>query len=635
MTEYPFILGTAGHIDHGKTTLVRRLTGVDCDRLFEEKKRGITIELGFAPLTLSDDVVVSIIDVPGHERFIRQMVAGAAGLDAVLLVVAADEGVMPQTREHLDILNLLGIKKGVVVLTKKDLVEEDFLDIVVDDVTESCKDTFLDGAPIIPVSASTGEGLDVLRKAIEALVSSSETKNKEGAFFLPIDRVFHITGFGSIMTGTAYRGKLNEGDEVELLPSGLRSKVRSIQVHGHNVPNGIAGQRMAVNTPSISLEQIHRGDVLCIAGSYKPTNCLDVQLELLSKNGGALKHWQRVRVHVGSAETIARVVLIKEKELIPGQISYVQLITEEPLVISYGERFIIRSYSPVETIGGGIVLYPYAKKISGARSRHEKLHFLEGLSTAKHFSERILLVLSELEIATVPRLLMETQMEKRSFEQHLSSLENKGKILVLRAAERTVVSVKKAESLWKIAEKKLEAYHMAHPELSGASVEELASAFPLFELKALREYLFTACKLGWGKVKDDRYHLNSFECKGEDNFNQILETTLKMLDDCAFQLIHVDSLSSAASLSKEEVSRILTYCKESKDAKLIGDGYVLTRSVERRFYDAVQGLEGDITVAALRDVTGSSRKYTLSLLEYFDSQGITRRVGDKRVLLKK
>lgn len=635
MAEYPFILGTAGHIDHGKTTLVRRLTGVDCDRLFEEKKRGITIELGFAPLTLSDNTIVSVIDVPGHERFIRQMVAGAAGVDAVLLVVASDEGIMPQTREHLAILNLLGIKKGIVVLTKKDLVEEDFLEIVIDDVVETCKDTFLQGSPIIPVSASTGEGLDVLRKAIEILVSSSEIKNKEGAFFLPIDRVFHVTGFGSIITGTAYRGQLNEGDEVELLPAGFRSKVRSIQVHGCTVMSAVAGQRMAVNIPSISLEQIHRGDVLCIAGSYESTNCLDVQLKLLRENSDVIKHWQRVRVHVGSAETIARVVLIEGRELKPGQTSYVQLITEEPLVISYGERFIIRSYSPVETIGGGVVLFPYARKISGAKSRQEKLLFLENLSQSKGFSERILLVLSALEVMSVSRLLMLAQMEKKTFEQHLSSLESKGRVLVLRASERTVISLKKAESLWEAVEKKLAAYHKAHPELTGASVEELASALPSFELKGVREYLFAASNLGWCKAKDDRYYLNDFEYKGEGSFNQILERTLKKLDECAFQLVHVDSLSAIVSLSNEEVSRIITYFKESKDAKLIGDGYILTRTMERRFYDALQGLEGDITVAALRDATGSSRKFTLSLLEYFDSQGLTRRVGDKRVLLKK
>ena len=299
--EYPFVIGTAGHIDHGKTTLVKRLTDVDCDRLAEEKKRGMTIELGFAPFTLPSGQTISIVDVPGHEKFIRQMVAGAAGVDAVMLVIAADDGVMPQTREHLAILSLLGIKNGLTVINK--IVDEEMLEMAVDDAKSLLADTFLADKPVIPVSAYTGAGIEELKKALQRMTETADAKSRKGAFFLPVDRAFHISGFGTVVTGTAINGEVREGDEVEVMPRSFPSKVRSIQVHGAPVSVATAGQRVSVNLAGISLSDVGRGDVVTAKDCFTASKCLDVSIRLLP-SAEPLKHWQRLRLHVGT--TVSR-----------------------------------------------------------------------------------------------------------------------------------------------------------------------------------------------------------------------------------------------------------------------------------------------------------------------------------------
>ncbi|MBP5212129.1 MAG: selenocysteine-specific translation elongation factor, partial [Pyramidobacter sp.] len=375
--EISLVVGTAGHIDHGKTQLVKAMTGIDCDRLNEEKKRGITIELGFAPLVLPSERVISLIDVPGHDRFIRQMVSGASGVDAVLFVVAADEGVMPQTREHLDILSLLGVRHGVIAITKTDLVDEAMLELVREDVQMLTAGTFLEHAPVCAVSSVTGAGVDELKARLDELVDQVRPRERDGAYFMPIDRSFPVAGFGTVVTGTAYKGSLSPGDEVDVLPSGRSSRVRSVQVHGRSVETAFAGQRVAMCLSDLGLDEIERGDVVGVKGVYRSTNCLDVMLKLLDLVSEPLEHWQRVRLHIGTSDVLARVSMLDGRELAPGRTAPVQLVLEEPVAATIGQRFIIRFYSPLRTIGGGEVLVPYARRPSGKRGRvAERDHIL-------------------------------------------------------------------------------------------------------------------------------------------------------------------------------------------------------------------------------------------------------------------
>src|ERR671924_2225226 len=356
------VMGTAGHIDHGKTQLIKALTGVDTDRLKEEKERGITIDLGFAHFTCHDGTEVGVIDVPGHERFVRNMLAGVGGIDLVLLVVAADEGVMPQTREHLAICQLLRVKDGLVALTKADLVDEDWIELVSEDTREFLKGTFLEGKPIVPVAAKTGQGVDELKHALQALVARVPPKHLEGKFRLPVDRVFTIRGFGTVVTGTLFSGMIRVEDRVEIYPKGIGAKVRGLQVHNASVSEAVAGQRTAINLQGIDKVELERGDVLGHPGEFAPTFMLDAMLQHLSDAPRPLRHRARVRLHLGTSEIMGRVILLDRDILAPGEEAYVQIRLEEPAIALPRDRFVIRSYSPVQTIGGGMLLDAQAAK---------------------------------------------------------------------------------------------------------------------------------------------------------------------------------------------------------------------------------------------------------------------------------
>jgi len=358
------IIGTAGHIDHGKTTLVRAMTGIDTDRLKEEKKRGISIELGFAPLRLPSGQVAGLVDVPGHERFIKHMLAGAFGVDLVVLVIAADEGVMPQTREHVDIIELLGIKKGIVVLTKKDLVDEEWLLLVEDEVRQYLSKTILKDAPIVPVSSTTRDGLPELMKLLDDMAATIEEKPAFGQVRLPIDRVFKVVGFGTVITGTLWSGALKVGDTLEVLPTGAKVRVRNLEVHKDKVETAMAGQRVAVNLQGIEAADLERGYVLATPGFITPTFRIDTSLRLLSSSPWTLRNWHRIRFHLGTDECLGRVVLLDRDELNAGEEAYAQIILELPIVANKHDRFVLRFYAPVTTIGGGVVIdaHPHRQK---------------------------------------------------------------------------------------------------------------------------------------------------------------------------------------------------------------------------------------------------------------------------------
>ncbi len=350
------VLGTAGHVDHGKTSLVRALTGIETDRLKEEQKRGITIELGFAYLDLPCGHRLGIVDVPGHEKFVKNMVAGVTGMDLLAFIIAADEGIMPQTREHFDICRLLGVKQGLVIVTKKDMVDEEWLEMVTEEVREFCQDSFLENAPIIPVSSTTGEGIDGVIATIDQFVKKHHFAESFGPFRLPIDRVFAMKGFGAVVTGSSISGRAAVGDEMRFYPTERTARIRGIQVHSQAVEMVEAGHRTAVNLQGVDIDEISRGMIVAPPGSLEGNYMLDCSMLYLSSNAKPLKHRSRVRAHLGTAEIMGRVSLLDRDELQPGEEAFVQLLLEESVAVWPGDRYVIRSYSPVATIGGGEVL---------------------------------------------------------------------------------------------------------------------------------------------------------------------------------------------------------------------------------------------------------------------------------------
>ncbi len=633
--EYPFVIGTAGHIDHGKTALVRALSGVDCDRLTEEKKRGMTIELGFAPLLLPSGKTVSIVDVPGHEKFIRQMVAGAAGIDAVMLVIAADDGVMPQTKEHLEILTLLGIKNGITVINKVDLVDEEMLELAKDDVISLISGTFLEGCPIVPVSAMTGEGLQELKNVLQHLVDSTTQKSRKGAFFLPVDRAFHISGFGTVVTGTAFNGVLCEGDELEVLPAKTIAKVRSIQVHGESVQSASAGQRVAVNLANVSLENVRRGDVIAAKGHFSPTECIDVKVRVLRSFPEALEHWQRLRLHVGTSDVVVRISLLDRDKIAPGECAVAQLLPEEPLTVSLNSRFILRTYSPLHTVAGGVVLLPLGERPKNKATKGALIKYLTEISGDTDSKEWLRALLEYKGMIKMEDLLFLMEADISEIRGNISSLEMKGRIGVIKTTDTTIVSMNKLEELRETLLAVLAKFHKDHPERKGMDFDEAGRALSISEAKFIKELLKLMQRLSWITIDDDRVRLNDFAPFDESLFLANVSAVRDRIKAAGYSMPTIEETSSILKISQSDMTRIIAYMKERKELVIIGAGFLLLSEIAEDFRDKLKSIDGDITLAVVRDLTGSSRKYSLPLLEYFDSKGITRRVGDKRILLKK
>lgn len=633
--EYPFVLGTAGHIDHGKTALVRSLSGIDCDRLSEEKKRGMTIELGFAPLLLPSGRTVSVVDVPGHEKFIRQMVAGAAGVDAIMLVVAADDGVMPQTREHLEILTLLGVKNGLTVINKIDLVDEEMLELAKDEIISLTEGTFLEGAPLLPVSALNGEGIPELLAEIDQIVSQSVQKDRAGAFFMPVDRAFHMSGFGTVVTGTALRGSLSEGDDIEMMPAGEEAKVRSLQVHGENVKTAFAGQRVAVNIAGASLQDVARGDVLAAKGTALPTSCVDVLVEVLPSYSEPIEHWQRIRFHVGTSDTVARISLIDRERILPGETAPAQILTEETITTSHDAKFIIRTYSPLKTAAGGRVLLPAGERPKNKETKASLVSLLERFSKSEAESEKFAALLDYKEVMTNFDALSQLGWERKSLSGTALSLESKGMLGIIKCGTDVYISPRKMDVLNVKLQEKLEKFHRTHPERKGMNLEEISKALFIRDTRFLKELLKLFRRKSWINFDDERAALIDFEPFDETKFlGSVIELT-KAAAEAGYSMLTVDEARKGLGVSEKEMTRIITFLKERKEVNIIGEGYLLFSKTEEDLLDKLAKIEGEITLAGVRDLTNSSRKYILPLLEYFDSRGITRRVGDKRLLLKR
>ncbi len=626
MREISLVLGTAGHIDHGKTALINALTGINCDRLIEERKRGITIELGFAPLKLGDGRVVSVIDVPGHERFIRQMVAGASGIDAALLVIAADESVMPQTREHLAIMELLGVHDGLIAVTKIDRVKDDegMLELVIDDVKDFVKGTFLEGRAAVPVSSVTGEGLDALRSEITALIDRVKVRPRSGAFFLPVDRAFTISGFGTVITGTAYHGTASPGDRIEVLPSGREGRIRTLQVHGQSVDSAYAGQRVAANLAGIDIDDISRGDVVCRKGVFRPTKCFEAVVRILPNVKEPIRHWQRVHVCTGTSEVLARVSLLDTKQIEPGETQPAQLVLEEPVVCTYGQRFILRFYSPLITIGGGEVIYPYSYKPRGSAMRGKILHRINSLKSAKTPDERFSYLITEAGSMSQSEALQVLQDTQENLDTVTEKLSSAGKIVI---ADNNILSENYCVEIMNALKEAVMKYQKHYPSELGMPLEDANMPRSVIKLAVSRGIII---------IDGNKLHTPDFVPENDEAFSANIEAVKNICMSRKWQLPTIEELRNELALPEkngQKFTKIIQAMRNNGTLALIPEGYVLLNELEDEMRNILRNLGSQVTLAQVRDATGSTRKYILPILEYFDSKGFTRRAGDYRVVL--
>ncbi len=632
------ILGTAGHIDHGKTSLVKSLTGVDTDRLPEEKLRGITIELGFAGLDLPGGIHFGIVDVPGHEKFVRTMVAGVGGMDLVMLVIAADEGVMPQTREHLDICQLLGVRRGLVALTKSDLVDPDWLDLVVEEVRDFLHGSFLEEAPVIPVSSRTGNGIDRLREELGVIAHELEQKLSEGPYRLPVDRVFTLAGFGTVVTGTLLSGTVKEGDEAELQPSALPCRIRGIQAQGVKAETGGAGSRLALNLQGVDHYQVRRGDVVVPKGVYRTTRIVDVYLNHLASSPRSLKHRSRLRLHSSTYDVPATVILFDRDVLEPGESACVQLRLARPVLLLNGDPFVLRSPSPSATIAGGRILDPFPP---GRRRRSvEALELLENLSggsesgiIAGMVSGSLLSGITHAEIAA------RSGIASRRLEAALATLLASGAVVQVVRDPKKYLSREAFASLCELLIDEMNGYFARYPLKEGIGKEELKTRIPARS----DERFFTPClaaleKEGRVVAERDLVRLVGRKAGEEAAQADLHQQILGELEKGGKEPPFLFDLCSSLKIPEKRVLEHL--------ALLTGEG--LAMKVKSDIYyspTALAGIEalltdylrekGEITPAEFREITGLSRKFMIPVLEYFDSRKVTLRLGDKRVLRKK
>ncbi|MFC1991734.1 selenocysteine-specific translation elongation factor [Chloroflexota bacterium] len=614
-----FVLGTAGHIDHGKSVLVRALTGIDPDRLREEKERGMTIDLGFAWLKLPSGQEIGIVDVPGHERFIKNMLAGVGGIDLALLIVAANEGVMPQTREHLAILDLLGIERGVVALTKKDLVDEEFLELVRMDVEELIASSSLSQAPIVAVSAVTGEGLPDLVSAIDGLLSSTEPRKDIGRPRLPVDRVFTIAGSGTVVTGTLIDSSLSLGQEVEIVPPGLKSRVRGLQTHKARLDTVTPGSRVALNLVGIATSRLKRGDVLTTPGWLLPTTLLSTQLRLLPHLRRPLPHNATVSFHTGAAETMAKVRLLEGDKLEPGDTTWVQLALSEPVALVKDDRFIIRS--TMETLGGGKVVEPHTKRLR--RFRPTVILSLE-VKEKGTADEVIMTLLESRQPLELPALLAQADLLAEEARPAIESLiEQKQVTGVGQGEQRLLFTVPGWEGLIKQATAILQDYHSKFPTRMGMPKAELGSRLKLGRYSpAVWQRLSGEGVLGEEGLA---VRLSSFQVKLTQSQQNMVNAFLSAMARNPY--------SPPTELIPEP--DLLNLLIEQQQAVKISDSVVFAAPVYKEMMEKISAhikSNGKVTLAEVRDLFKTSRKYAQALLEHMDEKKMTRRIGDERVL---
>lgn len=611
-----FVLGTAGHIDHGKSALVQALTGIDPDRLAEEKERGMTIDLGFAWLTLPSGREIGIVDVPGHERFVRNMLAGAGGIDIAMLVIAANEGVMPQTREHLAILNLLGISRGVVALTKKDLVDSEWLDLVRLDVEELLKLTTLAGAPIVAVSSITREGIPELLSTIDHLLEATEPRRDKGRPRLPIDRVFSIVGAGTVVTGTLIDGSLTVGQEVELVPSGVKSRLRGLQTHRTQETVALPGSRVAANLTGVNTTQVQRGEVLTKSGWLVPSTLLSARLHLLAEARHPLKHNAERQVYILAAEATVQVRLLDADELKPGASAWVQLVLDRPLAVVDGDHFIIRSTT--ETQGGGVIVDAHARRLS-----RFKPEIIESLKVREKGSPEdiVLALLESKRLVEQAELVTQVALPAEDIGRIIDD-DLVGRQMVLRLGTSLLVAGTTWDNLVQEARKVAHEYHGKFPTRTGIPRVELANRLKLGKYTPLvLEKLLAEKVLADGGMV---VRMPEFTVKLTATQQGKVDAFLKSLADSPY--------APPSELIPE--SDLLALLIEQKKIVKLSDTVVLSSKAYNEMLGRVLAHlkdKGKITLAEVRDIFGTSRKYAQAFLEYLDGEKITRRVGDERV----
>ncbi|MEW6077624.1 MAG: selenocysteine-specific translation elongation factor [Thermodesulfobacteriota bacterium] len=631
-----FVLGTAGHIDHGKSSFVKALTGTDPDRLEEEKRRGITIDLGFASLRLPGGQRVGIVDVPGHEKFIKNMVAGASGIDLVAMIIAADEGVMPQTREHLDICTLLGISHGLVVLTKIDMVDEEMLALVREDIADFTRGTFLDGAPVLPVSSLTGQGVADFPQIVADIVARIPERAQNGLLRLPVDRVFSMKGFGTVITGTLISGEIKAGEGIQIYPSDVQSKVRGLQVHGQQVDAAGTGMRTAVNFQGIDKENVARGNVLSRPGALTPSYMLDVFFKYLGGNAKALKNRTAVRVYSGTGEFTGNIILLDRDELEPGENAPVQLRLKTPVVCVRDDRIVVRTLSPVRTIGGGRVVNPVPPKHRRYRQAlAEAMEKLRGSS----LEELILFQCRQAREQGVAFSVLKvmTNTSDRVLQQTLEALLSARKLILADKDRRIYVHHLLVEETAQTVLETLQRFHQDNPLKKGMSRQEIKSRLARQSGEKIVELVFIRL-MKEGKItqEEDVIRLAGHAVSLPSAHAEIRRKVLDLYNSAALAPPVVkELLAEFRPDDARAVKEVLTHlAEEGQLIKVKEDLYfpaAVIEELKQRLIDFLKKNE-KISTPEFKEMTNVSRKYTIPLIEYFDSRKVTIRIGDMRKL---
>ncbi len=626
------IIGTAGHIDHGKTTLIKALTGHETDRLSEEKERGISIQLGFTYFDLPSGRRAGIIDVPGHERFIRNMLTGVGGMDIVMLVIAADEGVMQQTKEHLDILSLLEIKKGIIVVTKSALVDKEWLELVKDDIRERVEGTFLEDSEIAVVDSVEGTGIGELVNKIDVLTEEIESRDIDAPARMPVDRVFTITGFGTVVTGTLAEGRMSVDDILEILPEQVEVRIRNIQVHGQTVDTAYAGQRVAINLANVKLEDIERGQVLAQINTMEPTMMIDAKLNLLKDIPRDIKNRDRVRIYHGASEVLARIVLLNENEGKAGESVYVQFRLEETTAVKKGDHLVIRYYSPMETLGGAVVIDANPKKHGRFDKRVIEDLVIKERGSPQEVVEKQIDVHSKgfPNLSFIARLTSRQPDDIRSI---ISDLAEENKVLML--GNDNVIHRNYYENIKKQLEDLLGAYHKSNPLKSGMLKEEVRSRlFPKDKSKSTDLLLDILEEDKIIRVKNNFVSLYDFEVIFTRTHKKIQEQLEHIYLQHQYSTPRIEEITDDINFEKDDIEQVF-------DA-MLGDTLIklnqeiifhieLYEKAKKKLTDYIK--ENDsITLPEFRDILNTSRRYAVALLEYFDNEKITKRTGDVRTL---
>ncbi|HKF56603.1 MAG TPA: selenocysteine-specific translation elongation factor [Blastocatellia bacterium] len=655
------IVGTAGHIDHGKTALVLALTGIDADRLKEEKQRGITIDIGFADLAIGD-VRLGFVDVPGHERFVKNMLAGAHGLDMVMLVVSADESIMPQTREHFDICRLLNVKSGLVALTKSDLVDEELLELARAEVEDFVRDSFLDGAPIVPVSSRTGAGIEELKQELLKLAESTNPKSLDAIPRLPVDRAFSVKGFGTVVTGTLIAGELSVGDEIQVFPSGPKARIRNLQVHGKDTEQALAGQRTAVNLQGVDVSQVPRGTVIAPAGRVSSTSLLDARLNLLPSANRPLSQRARVRLHHGTAEIMARVVILEgdileddarpgegpgtagdftdadmkpAKKIEPGASGLVQFRLETPVTALPGDRFIIRSYSPQVTIGGGTIIDALPQK---HRVRSPAPRVLEKLERADAVERvAILLEMAGSSGLTLGEIVCRTGATDAQMANARAVLVDTSRAADVPGSSPALIASTAVHEICDRVVSFLEEHHRSEPLSLGPSREEVRDRFfngvraEVFRtiIQRLVDSGTVAAERDALRMASHRPALGEAEAEAKRKFED-------SLNSAGLKAGTIEETAAAAGVPIDLARKLYTLMAAERRVQKLGDLVFLTDALDqlKSAVKARKAVNPKMDVAVFKELTGGlSRKHAIPLLEYLDRERVTRRVGNEREIL--